>query len=162
MEGAGNKPDFGLSCAKQVTAEATSMSALLLECRVLQRKTPDREKNVLLLIQIKAIPCVGSSTATTQKNSRSRSGRQEQIRETNMAMMSSMSSTDHGTTCVKCGEMLFIPDWSEFVSERLVVNLWSCGRCGDRFETLACMSVDAEFNMSEKDWERMFPPLLVA
>jgi hypothetical protein len=76
-------------------------------------------------------------------------------------MASSMSSTDHGTNCVKCGEMLFTPDWSEFVSERLVVNLWSCDRCGDRFETLACRSEDAELNMSEKDWERMFPPLLM-
>ena len=31
-----------------------------------------------------------------------------------------------------------------------------------RFETLACMSEDAELSISEKDWERMFPPLLVA
>ena len=79
-----------------------------------------------------------------------------------MAMMPSMSGTDHGTTCVKCGEKLFVPDWSEFVSERLVVNLWSCGRCGDRFETSACTSEDAEFKMSQKDWELMFPALLVA
>jgi ribosomal protein L37AE/L43A len=86
----------------------------------------------------------------------------EQIREAVMAVMPSMSSTDHGTTCVKCGEKLFVPDWSEFVSERLVVNLWSCSRCGDRFETSACMSEDAEFKMSEKDWEQMFPALLAA
>jgi hypothetical protein len=39
------------------------------------------------------------------------------------------------TPCVKCGEALIAPDWSEFVSERLVVNLWSCTKCGDRFET---------------------------
>jgi ribosomal protein L37AE/L43A len=84
------------------------------------------------------------------------------MREAIMAMMPSMSSTDHGTTCAKCGETLFVPDWSEFVSERLVVNLWSCSRCGDRFETSACMSEDAEFKMSEKDWEQMFPALLVA
>ena len=77
-------------------------------------------------------------------------------------MASSMSSTDHGTNCVKCGETLFTPDWSAFVSDWLVVNLWSCDRCGDRFETLACMSEDAELSMSEKDWERTFPPLLVA
>jgi ribosomal protein L37AE/L43A len=42
------------------------------------------------------------------------------------------------TTCAKCGEMLIAPDSSEFVSERLVVNLWSCTKCGDRFETKAC------------------------
>ena len=79
-----------------------------------------------------------------------------------MGTVNSMSSTDHGTTCAKCGETLFVPDWSEFVSERLVVNLWYCGRSGNRFKTSACMSEDAEFKMTEKDWERMFPPLLVA
>jgi len=45
--------------------------------------------------------------------------------------------------CVKCGEALIAPDWSEFVSERLVVNLWICTKCGDRFETQACMPADA-------------------
>ena len=65
------------------------------------------------------------------------------------------------TTCAKCGEALIAPDWSEFVSERLVVNHWTCTTCGDRFET-AYMSADAEPKMSEKDWEQMFPPLLVA
>ena len=41
------------------------------------------------------------------------------------------------TTCAKCGEALIAPDWSEFVSERLVLNLWTCTDCGDRFETKA-------------------------
>jgi ribosomal protein L37AE/L43A len=63
------------------------------------------------------------------------------------------------TKCSKCGETLIAPDWSEFVSERLVVNLWTCTTCGHRFETTARMS---EPKMSEKDWEQMFPPLLVA
>jgi RNase P subunit RPR2 len=66
------------------------------------------------------------------------------------------------TICAKCGEMLIAPDWSEFVSERLVVNLWTCTTCGDRFDTCACRSADDELKMSEKDWEQMFPPLLVA
>jgi hypothetical protein len=79
-----------------------------------------------------------------------------------MAMMPSMSSTDHGTTCPKCSEALVSPDWSEFVSERLVLNLWTCTTCGDRFETSACLSEDAEFKISENDWEQIFPPLLVA
>jgi hypothetical protein len=104
--------------------------------------------------------CIGTLIATNDFPLSKRTA--VQIREAIMAMMPSMSSTDHGATCVKCGEVLFIPDWSEFVSERLVVNLWSCGRCGDRFETSACMSEDAEFKMIEKDWEQMFPPLLVA
>jgi len=66
------------------------------------------------------------------------------------------------TTCVKCGEALVAPDWSEFVSERLVLNLWTCTKCGDRFETKAYTPADVEPKMREKDWEEMFPPLLVA
>lgn len=66
------------------------------------------------------------------------------------------------TVCAKCGEMLVAPDWSEFVSERLVVNLWSCTKCGDRFETMAWMPADASSKISKALWEEMFPPLLVA
>ena len=79
-----------------------------------------------------------------------------------MGTVNSMSSTDHGTKCAKCGETLFVPEWSEFVSERLIVNLWTCTKCGDRFQTEAYMPADAEPKMTDKDWERMFPPLLVA
>ena len=64
------------------------------------------------------------------------------------------------TTCARCGEMLIAPDWSEFVSERLVVNLWSCTDCGDWFETRACMPADAA--PSKIACEEMFPALLVA
>ena len=66
------------------------------------------------------------------------------------------------TTCAKCGEMLIAPDWSEFVNERLVVNLWTCTKCSDRFETRACMPADAAPKTSDIKWEEMFPPLLVA
>jgi transcription elongation factor Elf1 len=79
--------------------------------------------------------------------------------------MTELKSTvwkDYGTTCPKCKEALVSPDWSEFVSEGLVLNLWSCTKCGDRFETEARMSADAASKMSEKDWAQMFPPLLVA
>jgi ribosomal protein L37AE/L43A len=65
-------------------------------------------------------------------------------------------------TCAQCGEALIAPDWSEFVSERLVLNLWSCTKCGDRFQTEAYMPADAESKMTDKDWEQMFPALLVA
>ena len=66
------------------------------------------------------------------------------------------------TICAKCGEALIAPDWSEFVSERLVLNLWSCTKCGDRFETEAYTPSNVELKMSAKDWEQLFPPLLVA
>lgn len=64
------------------------------------------------------------------------------------------------TTCSKCGEMLIAPDWSGCVSERLVVNLWSCTKCGDWFETKTGLSADAA--TSKTAWEEMFPALLVA
>jgi transcription elongation factor Elf1 len=66
------------------------------------------------------------------------------------------------TTCFKCGEALIAPAWSEFVSERLVVNLWSCTECGDQFETKVWMPANTAPKMSDKDWEQMFPALLVA
>jgi ribosomal protein L37E len=115
------------------------------------------------LICINADDWIRNSTVT-KKDSPLSKRTTEQMREAIMAMMPSMSNTDHGTTCVRCGEKLFVPDWSEFVSERPVVNLWSCSRCGNRFETSACMcmSEDAEPKMTDKDWEQMFPPLLVA
>ena len=66
------------------------------------------------------------------------------------------------TACPKCNEVSVAPDWSEFVSERLVLNLWSCSRCGERFETAAWLPAGSEPKMTEEDWEQMFPPLLVA
>jgi ribosomal protein L37AE/L43A len=65
-------------------------------------------------------------------------------------------------TCAKCGEALIAPDWSEFVSEHLVLNLWSCMKCGDRFQTEAYMPADTQPKMTDKDWVEMFPALLVA
>jgi len=103
------------------------------------------------LICINANHSVGEATVTISKNSGSPSGEQESAKEDAMT-----------TTCTKCGEALIAPEWSEFVSERLVINLWSCTKCGDRFETVARMPTDAAPKMSEKDWEAMFPPLLVA
>jgi len=41
-------------------------------------------------------------------------------------------------SCAKCGEPLIAPEWSKFVSEGLVLNLWTCTNCGNRFETEAC------------------------
>ncbi len=65
------------------------------------------------------------------------------------------------TICAKCDEMLIAPDCSEFVSERLVVNLWSCTKCGDRFETRACMAVDGASTIGKALWQEI-PLLLVA
>lgn len=37
--------------------------------------------------------------------------------------------------CAQCGESLFMPEWSEYVSERQVRHLWVCDACGYQFET---------------------------
>jgi ribosomal protein L37AE/L43A len=102
------------------------------------------------LICINADRRFGDATVTTPKNPTLEAEKKKQRR---VAMT---------TTCVKCGEALIAPDWSEFVSEQLVLNLWTCTKCGDRFQTKTYMPPDAEPKMNQKDWEEMFPPLLVA
>jgi predicted RNA-binding Zn-ribbon protein involved in translation (DUF1610 family) len=74
----------------------------------------------------------------------------------------SKPSSSFGAICEKCGETLIAPEWSECVSERLVINIWSCGNCGFEFETEACLSADAEPNLDSKALEVFFPTLLVA
>ena len=38
--------------------------------------------------------------------------------------------------CAQCGEVMFMPEWSEHLNERRVRHLWSCDTCGYRFETV--------------------------
>ena len=66
--------------------------------------------------------------------------------------------TDCGTTCMQCGEALIAPEWSEYVSEQFVLNLWSCAKCGCRFETEAHVPAESNAVMMEA----FFPSLLVA
>ena len=64
------------------------------------------------------------------------------------------------TNCAKCGEQLIAPEWSEYLSQESVVNLWQCTKCGCQFETEACTPVDSEADaLAIKDF---FPSLLVA
>ena len=39
-------------------------------------------------------------------------------------------------SCAQCGEPIFMPEWSEYLSPRRVRHLWECEACGYRFETL--------------------------
>ena len=64
------------------------------------------------------------------------------------------------TTCAKCGEQLIAPEWSEYLSQESVVNLWQCTKCGYQFETELCVPADAEaVTLAIEDF---FPSLLVA
>jgi DNA-directed RNA polymerase subunit RPC12/RpoP len=41
-----------------------------------------------------------------------------------------------GIACTKCREWLHAPEWTyDFREAGLVINLWSCMSCGNRFET---------------------------
>jgi ribosomal protein L37AE/L43A len=79
-----------------------------------------------------------------------------------MTTVASIRNSSHKMTCEKCGEALIAPEWSEFISERLVLNLWSCTKCSNRFETEAFVAVDAESKIDGKVLEAFFPSLLVA
>ena len=77
-----------------------------------------------------------------------------------MTTVVSFRNSEYGTTCAKCREPLIAPEWSEYVSEQSVINLWHCTNCGYQFETEACVPVDTEADaLAIKDF---FPSLLVA
>jgi hypothetical protein len=79
-----------------------------------------------------------------------------------MSTVASFRNSEYETTCAKCGEALIAPDWSEYVSEGLVLNLCSCTKCGCRFETETFVSADAEAMDDRIAVKAFFPSLLVA
>ena len=79
-----------------------------------------------------------------------------------MTTVASFRDSKSETACIACGVSLIAPDWSEYVSERLVLNLWSCPKCGCKFETETCMPADALSAEDREALETYFPALLVA
>ena len=79
-----------------------------------------------------------------------------------MTTVASFRHSEFETTCAKCDEPLIAPEWAEFMSEGLVLNLWTCTNCGNRFETEACMPADAESINDAETIEAFFSSLLVA
>lgn len=39
-------------------------------------------------------------------------------------------------SCAQCGEPIFMPEWSEYLSPQCVRHLWECDACGYKFETI--------------------------
>jgi ABC-type ATPase with predicted acetyltransferase domain len=71
-----------------------------------------------------------------------------------------MKASFRKTTCAKCSEPLIALEWSEYVNQESVVNLWQCTKCGYQFETEACMPFDSKADaLAIKDF---FRSLLVA
>jgi hypothetical protein len=79
-----------------------------------------------------------------------------------MTTVASFRNSEYETTCAKCGEALVAPDWSEYVSEGLVLNLWSCTKCGCQFETEAFVPADVGAMNDRIAVEAFFPSLLIA
>jgi len=79
-----------------------------------------------------------------------------------MTTMASTHNSVRGTTCIQCGDALIAPEQLEYVSGQLVLNLWSCTKCGCRFETEAYVPADAKSAMDTMTLEAFFPSLLVA
>lgn len=61
-----------------------------------------------------------------------------------MTTIASIRDSDTETSCDKCGKLLIDPEWSEYVSDGLVLNFWSCTKCGFQFETEAYVPATAE------------------
>jgi ribosomal protein L37AE/L43A len=79
-----------------------------------------------------------------------------------MKTIASIRDSECETTCAKCGYALIAPECSEYVIDGLVLNLWTCTKCGYRFETETYIPADAESKIDRKVLEEFFPSLLVA
>jgi len=61
-------------------------------------------------------------------------------------------------SCLRCGEELPLPEWSEYRNDLEVNHLWHCWKCDYRFQTIASIaSID-----DIKTRDDVFPSLLVA
>ncbi len=67
-----------------------------------------------------------------------------------------------GMNCVKCGNLLIAPEWSEYEDEQHILNLWSCPNCGCEFETEALVPAAAKSVSDAMVVKAFFPSLLVA
>jgi RNase P subunit RPR2 len=102
-------------------------------------------------------------TATIQNCPALKAARNDKTKEVAMTTVASMRGSAHETICDKCGEALIAPEWAEYFSEEgVVLNLWSCTRCGNRFETEALAPPDADSKLDRQVLEEFFPSLLVA
>jgi RNase P subunit RPR2 len=80
-----------------------------------------------------------------------------------MATVASLRGSTRPVICQQCGEMLIAPEWVEYFSEeQLILNLWTCARCGHRFETEAFLPANTGPDSTVKVPEAFPPPSVVA
>ena len=79
-----------------------------------------------------------------------------------MTTVAEARSSQTEAHCARCGSSLIAPEWSEYVNEGHIVNLWACPNCGCRFETTAEFPVDVAAKADEMAIQDFFPSLLVA
>jgi len=79
-----------------------------------------------------------------------------------MPAVKSMHHSDSEKACIKCGDALAAPEWSQHMGDRRIFNLWSCTKCGSCFADVSIgMPGDAEPAGDSKK-ENAFPSRLVA
>jgi hypothetical protein len=77
-----------------------------------------------------------------------------------MVAVASPSKSFQPVICEKCGEAQVAPDHAEYFGEEaLVLYLWSCRNCGNRFETELPAEVGPE--AERKAVKAFWPSLLV-
>lgn len=80
-----------------------------------------------------------------------------------MTTVASLRGLTHMPVCERCGETPVAPEWSEYFSEeQVVINLWSCAACGNRFETEGFEPIEPISKIDSRILEEFFPALLVA
>jgi ribosomal protein L37AE/L43A len=93
-----------------------------------------------------------------QNLSSARCGREK--KEVVVATISALRGCAHPPVCDRCGETLVAPDYVEYFGEEgLILNLWSCARCGNRFETEALLPAEGAAETAQKGLNTILPTL---
>jgi hypothetical protein len=86
----------------------------------------------------------------------------DKTQEVNVMVNASTRRWDFGMTCAQCGDALIAPEWSKFVDEWHILNLWCCTECDYQFETTTYVRTNTNFMNDNTAIKPLFPSLLVA
>jgi hypothetical protein len=78
-----------------------------------------------------------------------------------IALAASAHRPGHRMTCVQCGDGVIGPEFVEYFSEDgLILNFWSCEKCGYEFETQSFAPADVKQKIDSGKWEEEWSALL--